>query len=299
MNKQLSYLSLKGWGIVIISACLIQCILHYTFVYYTNLQRPFDPIFSYILNSVSNYPEDTKRVLVIGSSLFGHGVLCHDDTVYQNKLGETPIAIFKAWQDEDPFNELFSSEKYLDSILNIKPNLICIQTELAAVHLKWMEFESTFFQNISIENRRLRSLILKHYNPNFNLQFYCNPKGIPGLNTLDTLSNIPVNRPIKTQEELSQAFHVLQALQNANIKIVIVDIPRPQSTEDLYKTDTFITALNTRLKQYKTNLNIEYWAYDGRPMYHKDFIDQGHLNTNGKTYYSKWLLNTIKTKAFY
>lgn len=298
MNKRTSYLSIKQWILVLLGVCFAQTTLHFTYLYYKDKQRPFDPVFDYIQEFLLNDNKNSKRVLFFGSSLIGQGLACPDDTIFNTNNTALPISIFKVWKSEDPFDELFSSEKYLKQIIELKPNLICIQTELAAVNLKWLGFETNFFKNISIENRGLKPLIFKQEKKDLDLITYCNPKNTIQVNENDTLNIDIGERFIKTQDEISKAFPVLKALKDAKIKMVIVDIPRPHSVERKFKTETYSNNLNRCLDEYKTVLNIDYWAYDGRKMNHADFMDRGHLNEIGKTSYSKWFLETLKTKTF-
>jgi len=298
MNKRTSYLSIKQWIVVLLGVCFAQTTLHFTYLYYKEKQRPFDPVFDYIQEFLLNDDKNSKRVLFFGSSLIGQGLSCPNDTIFNTKNGALPISIFKIWKSEDPFDELFGSEKYLKNIIELKPDLICIQTELAAVNLKWLAFETNLLKNISIENRGLKQLIFQSEKKDLDLTTYCNPKNIIHTNKNDTLNIDIGDRFIKTQDEISKAFPVLTALKKAHIKMVIVDIPRPYSIERQFKTENYSNALNRCINEYKTRFNIDYWTYDGQTMFHKDFLDRGHLNERGKTSYSKWFLKTLKNKAF-
>lgn len=296
MNKPKSYLSIKHWIVVLLGVCFAQTVLHLTYLYYKEKHRPFDPIFNYIKDAVLEDHKTSKRVLFFGSSLIGQGLPCPDDTIFNTKNGALPITIFKIWKSEDPFNELFGSDKYLENIIDLKPDLICIQTELAAVNLNWLAFETNFLKNRSIENRSLKQLMLQPKEPLLDISKYCNPIKTIEIEPFDTVDLNIGSRNIKTLEEITKAFPVLKALKDAHIKIVIVDIPRPHSVENMFKTAVYSNNLNRCLDEYKSVLNIDYWAYDGQKMYYKDFMDRRYLNETGKNSYMKWLLQTIKTK---
>ena len=298
MGKYTSYLSIKDWGIIFVCACIIQTALHFTYVTLKDKQRPFDPVLLSVKEQVEAQDHKVKKVLVFGSSLIGHGLACADDSVFTQSSTNQNISIFKIWGSEDPFQELFSSNKYLEQILSIKPDLICIQTELAAVNLKWLEYETNLFKNISIENRALKQLILNLELKELDIQSYCNPKLRLLKDEKDSLRIISQEREIKSYAQISDGFNTLKHLSEQNIKIVILDIPRPISLENQYKTEPYLKQLNNLLSIYKRELDVDYWPYDGKIMHYKDFVDRGHLNTSGKRYYSAWLLNTIHSKGF-
>lgn len=297
MDKQSSYLSIKHWGLVLLGVCIIQTILHFTYVHYKQSGRPFDPIFSKFKDIDSKHVSSNKKVLFFGSSLLGQGLDCPSSSMF--KLSEDKsLSIYKIWKSEDPFRELFSTDKYTQDILNLKPDLICIQTELAAINLEWLNYESHFFKTISIENRTLRQVIYENKNSNFNWQSYCDPASTFQATETDTLNLSPVKRSIKRVENIASALSTLETFRKAGIQIAIVDIPRPYALEQQYKTQTFLTELNQLLKTYKNDLQVDYWSYSGPALYHNKFIDRGHLNVDGRTIYTKWLLETIQTKAF-
>lgn len=294
MSRNISFLSLKDWGVVLVITCIIQLGFHLSFNYLKEQERPYDPILNHIKQESSNH---SNSALVFGSSLIGYGLSCHDDSIFQQSAGEPPISIFKIWDNGDPFKAFFSS-KYIDQIIEINPKVICIQTELAAINLDWINKKTNYVKQISKENKDLKQLLFNPKNQTLNLDEHCFPKLTESMLKTDTLNTSALHRHIKPTDEIDVVLSNLKQLSNAGIKIVIMDIPRPYPLEQIFKDSTYTSNLTAVLNYYQSHLDIEYWEYNDKDLYFSYFLDRGHLNERGKHYYSKWLKQQIITKVF-
>ena len=251
---------------------------------------------SFIKGDFINKTKTTYNVIIIGSSLVGNAVECPDEIVRTLANYKTRnILLKKIWQPHDQFQYFISNKNLINELLLIKPDLVCIQTELAAI--RYEETEKFFYtdfqdylQNLTTEN----STILKDLFINEKLKpIICEDNFIDYEVLTDSLNYLPAKRYCKKKEEIQFAFEGLNKLTNAGIKIVLVDIPRPQQVEKIMYTQTFSKELNLLFDMYQQKFGIEHWRYTTRPMYFKDFYDGGHLNKGGRHLFTKDLLEKI------
>jgi hypothetical protein len=290
---------LKIWIWVVVSFFLFQL---FVIGYYDKHKKSSegDSWFSSQLQDIKsdfiNKTKTTYNVIIIGSSLVGNGVECPDEiagTLAEYKTSN--ILLEKIWQPHDQLQYFISNKNLINELLVIKPDLVCIQTELAAIRYEetekffYTDFED-YLQNIATEN----STIFKDLFSNQQLKpVRCADNFIDYEVLTDTLNYIPAKRYCKKKEEIQFAFEGLKKLTDAGIKIVLVDIPRPQQVEKIMYTQTFSEQLNSLFDMYRQKFGIEHWRYTTRPMYFKDFHDGGHLNKGGRHLFTKDLLEKI------
>jgi hypothetical protein len=290
---------LKIWVWVVVSFFLFQL---FVIGYYDKHKKSSegDSWFSSQLQDIKsdfiNKTKTTYNVIIIGSSLVGNGVECPDEiagTLAEYKTRN--ILLKKIWQPYDQLQYFISNKNLINELLVIKPDLVCIQTELAAIRYEetekffYTDFEH-YLQNIATEN----STIFKGLFSNQELKSVrCADNFIDYEVLTDTLNYIPAKRYCKKKEEIQFAFEGLKKLTDAGIKIVLVDIPRPQQVEKIMYTQTFSEQLNSLFDMYRQKFGIEHWRYRTRPMYFKDFHDGGHLNKGGRHLFTKDLLEKI------
>ena len=291
--------SLKLWICVGVSFFLFQL---FVILYYNKHKKSteMDSWFSSQLQDIkSNFINKTKttyNVIIIGSSLVGNAVECPDEiagTLANYKTRN--ILVKKIWQPHDHFQYFISNKNLINELLVIKPDLVCIQTELAAI--RYQETENFFYtdfedhlQDLAIKN----STIFKDLFINEKLEpIRCEDNFIDYEVLTDSLNYIPPKRYCKKKEEIQFAFEGLNKLTRAGIKIVLVDIPRPQQVEKIMYTQPFSKELNLLFDMYQQKFGIEHWRYTTRPMYFKDFHDGGHLNKGGRHLFTKDLLEKI------
>lgn len=291
--------SLKLWIWVGVSFFLFQFFL---IAYYNKHKKSSERdswFSSQLLDIKSDFINKTKttyNVIIIGSSLVGNAVECPDEIVRTLANYKTRnILLKKIWQTHDQFQYFISNKNLINELLLIKPDLVCIQTELAAI--RYEETEKFFYtgfedylQNLSTEN----STIFKDLFINEKLKsIRCEDNFIDYEVLTDSLNYLPAKRYCKKKEEIKFAFEGLNKLTKAGIKIVLVDIPRPQQVEKIMYTQTFSEELNLLFDMYRQKFGIEHWRYTTRPMYFKDFHDGGHLNKGGRHLFTKDLLEKI------
>ena len=103
----------------------------------------------------------------------------------------------------------------------------------------------------------------------------------------------PVERFVKNNTEVQFVVEQLKILKKAGIKVVLVDIPRPQQVEKIMYTEPFRSDLTACLNIYQHEIDVPLWRYTGRPMYFKYFFDGGHLNKEGRHLFTTNLLEKI------
>ena len=291
--------SIKIWIWVLVTFCLLQLIV---IIYYNNPNHN-----SIKENSVISQLSDIKRgfaekddatykVVIIGSSLVANGVACPDEIEgiladYETKN----IVLNKIWKPNDQFKHLVEKNKIINELLMVKPDLVCIQTELAAIG--YQEIENYFYtdfqkyvQTLAFRNTNFVKDIFNFGEADF---IKCKDNFIDFEVVEDSLKFIPVKRFVKNNTEVQFVSEQLKILKMAGIKVVLVDIPRPQQVEKIMYTEPFRRELTACLNIYEHEIEVPLWRYTGRPMYFKDFYDGGHLNKEGMHVFTKNLLEKI------
>lgn len=237
-------------------------------------------------NSDNNY-----NVIIIGSSLIGHGIPCSENIYKYSKLN---ITLNKLWSPGDPIKKKQLNHKTTNQLIKTKPDLVLIQTELTAIKLQYNErlVQHLFLQKITEFSSKINSML--DYFLIVPKDYTRCPKNLNVQSKTDTLSYTPKKRIIKNIDNLKNLSTIFNQLNAAGIKTVIVDIPRPISTEKEIYTASFNKELQKLLNIYKQEYEVEHWNFTGPDMYYKHFIDDGHLNENGRDIYTEWLLNKIE-----
>jgi len=290
---------IKIWILVLVTFCLLQLIV---IIYYNNPKHS-----SVNENSIISQLSDMKRgfagkdkttykVVIIGSSLVANGVACPDEIEgiladYQTKN----IVLNKIWKPNDQFKQLVEKNKIINELLLVKPDLVCFQTELAAIG--YSEIEKHFytdFQNYMQTLAFRNTTFVKDIFKNERVKFIkCKDNFIDFEVVEDSLKYMPVKRYVKDSAAVQFVLDQLKVLKNAGIKVVLADIPRPQQVEKIMYREPFKRDLIACLNMYKHEMDVPLWKYTGIPMYFKYFYDGGHLNKEGRYLFTKNLLEKI------
>lgn len=236
------------------------------------------------------------KAIIIGSSLIGHGVESLDEiTNYLSSKKKTDIKLLKIWGSYDPLKRFIDLD-LINKIIKAKPDLVLFQTELAAISFtKQMESRKNIIQRLSIVNKAVAKYIFfSKEKTTFNLKNRGYPYNLDRQVKLDTVKHIPLKREIKTIDDLGFALKGFRLLQKEGIKTIFVDIPRPLEAEKIIYTKSFKEKLQNLFNMYNENFGIEHWNYTGTPIYYKHCIDQAHFNKEGRSLYTKWLLDKIE-----
>ena len=238
----------------------------------------------------------TYKAVIIGSSLVANGVACPDEI--EGILAEYPtknIVLNKIWKPNDQFKQLVEKNKIIDELLSLKPDLVCIQTELAAIG--YNEIEKHFYtdfqkyvQTLAFRNTTLVKDVFKIGKADF---IKCKDNFIDFEVMEDSMKFRPLKRFVKNNTEVQFVVEQLKTLKKAGIKVVLVDIPRPQQVEKMMYAEPFRRNLIACLNIYQHDNEIPLWSYTGTPMYFKYFYDGGHLNKEGRHLFTKNLLEKI------
>lgn len=290
---------IRIWIWVLVTFCLLQLIV---IIYYNNPnhsstnENSFISQLSDMKREFAGKDKATYKVVIIGSSLVANGVACPDEIAgiladYQTKN----IVLNKIWKPNDQFKHLVEKNKIINELLLVKPDLVCIQTELAAIG--YNEIEKNFYtdfqkyvQTLAFRNTTFVKDIFKIGKVDF---IKCKDNFIDFEVVEDSLKYVPVKRYVKNNTEVQFISEQLKILKKAGINVVLVDIPRPQQVEKIMYTEPFSRDLTACLNIYQNGIEVPLWRYTGRPMYFKDFYDGGHLNKEGMHLFTKNLLEKI------
>lgn len=288
---------IKVWIWLGISYLTIQSII--LFFYFEKPSIVQTSILNYKLNNLkSDFENDrdrTYQVVVIGTSLTGYGVKHTNKQLHNSLLSKKKIKITKIWFAGDPFKSLIKNTQLIEKLKLLKPDLICFQSEILTTNLNSRDnYILKKIKNISEINQQLIYDIKFKTNITDSLKLgFKNPVYI--YNNLDTINHKLALKKIKKKSDLKYFFNGLSMLKKANIKMSIIDIPRPKKINDVFFSQTYNNNLKELLARYKKELDIDYWNYTGKTMYYKHFIDGGHLNNTGSNIYTKWLSNKIES----
>ena len=290
---------IRIWIWVLVTFCLLQLIV---IIYYNNPnhsstnENSFISQLSDMKREFAGKDKATYKVVIIGSSLVANGVACPDEIAgiladYQTKN----IVLNKIWKPNDQFKQLVEKNKIINELLLAKPDLVCLQTEFAAIGYK--EIEKHFYtdfqkyvQTLAFRNTTFVKDIFKIGKVDF---IKCKDNFIDFEVVEDSLKYVPVKRYVKNNTEVQFISEQLKILKNAGIKVVLVDIPRPQQVEKMMFAPPLGQNLITCLNIYQNEIDVSLWRYTGRPMYFADFYDGGHLNKEGRHLFTKNLLEKI------
>ncbi len=313
-------MSLKVWIAVIL--CFV------TFQYFARLyfeDMVFNPgdspsvsdgHFYRLERDFQNTNSDELKVAVIGSSRVARGIECPDEVrtiLVEN--GMPPLQLNKIWESYDPFYKLVEDKNILKRLIPLKPDLICLQAEMLAIQM----FKTIEKENLAIVNKYKRIWNLTYegnkekyipkklkYQSKVNQEIAYN---IINANSLfkgegpctiydnyaemDTLRESKQKRNVKKIEDIRYTFDDLKMLNDAGIKIVIIDVPLSSARSKSIRTEKFIEDLQDIKTMLKDKFDINYWEYTGPPLYYRYYADGGHLGPEGRKVYTKWLLEKI------
>ena len=239
----------------------------------------------------SNY-----RVIMIGTSLTGQGVECREDYHDGKK-----IQLLKFWSPGDRFDFFVQSVDLIQDIKTLQPDLICFQSEIAAIKLlpPNSQERETLLDKIVFLSTVNYKFFGQVFKPEKKLAAndFCNPDILRDAQYEDTVRIVPRGRIIKSTENLTSVYHAIKQFKASGIKTVIVDIPRPHAIEQLVYDSTFNTELSKIKQHYLEEKACAWWPYTGQACYFNLFQDMGHLNAMGKVWYSNWLMTQIKASV--
>lgn len=282
-----------------VAFCLFQLVV---IIYYTNPKVlsyddiPYSNQIQDIKSATLNKGKNTCNVIIIGSSLVGFAVGCPDEIAAASSNYKTKhISLKKIWQSGDRLKYMVEHKNLIQELLRLKPDLICIQTELAAIRFK--EIDKYFYSEFEKYLEDLARKNITIFKDIFMLDKFtytkCQEFYFLSEVAKDTLAIIPSKRFVKELADVEYLRSGLKALINAGIKIVILDIPRPRKTALKVYTSSFIQQLNPMLDFYQKEFGIAHWAYSGRDVYYSDTIDGAHLNEKGRQLFTSYLLQKI------
>ncbi len=296
---------LKVWIWV---ACIFLAIQGIVYLLFTNMQKhepylvenPFDDQIEQIRGAFEQN-ESAFKVVIIGSSFVAHGVAC--PTEIQALFPDKNIQLHKIWNFGNPLQDLIEQRNLIELLLELKPDLVCIQTAAAVLTVYYDKKEIPlahptveWIKNLAATNRLIsRRIAFQMKQTNFQKEG-CYPRGIDERKRLDTLNFIPRRKSILKREELEVVFQGLGQLQAAGIELTLVDMPNPQQVQESTAQKKLETAYAPLLHTYEQELGMEHWVYTGQALHFRDFIDARHLHKSGRIPYTKWLLKKIEQK---
>ncbi|MBT8219394.1 MAG: hypothetical protein KJP00_06205 [Bacteroidia bacterium] len=232
-------------------------------------------------------------VLVLGSSLTDEGIknniYFHDKFKAQNKNIIVKKIILKGSHKE----KFITSKKVLDSIISLKPDLICLEeatfvTANQRSLSKWIHdfnYGVNSFKDIKV----LGTINFTNLTTNSTFERENENENIVVGDTSRYFQNTPNLRPIV---ELELFTSYLKRFRNSGTDIVFLDVQRAGAFPTNKKTDLFIQNRSEWFEIFQSQFNSQYWDYEGViPFSH--YRDFGHLNKPGCEIYSSWLFNMI------
>lgn len=216
------------------------------------------------------YPS-CEKVIVIGSSLTSHGIEGDNNIRFG---ADSTLLIAKIWASNSPISKFIERDSIVDDLIALQPDLVCIQTELAAIKFSHKKPHPILHKigvlsginNIVIENEIIA----------------------------DTIVFKPVKRETKSIDEIESIITAINQLESAKIKTSLLDIPKPISTEKALLSGNFQKHFQQVIEEYMNRTNAEHLLYDGAPLHFNSFKDGGHLNAKGSHYYTQWLVSKLK-----
>jgi hypothetical protein len=251
----------------------------------------FDQI-NYIHEEFKNSTD--YKVIIVGSSLLADGVACPEEILnYISSEKRAEIKLLKIWDINDPLKKFID----IDEIIKAKPDLVIFQTELATI--KFPNKDSYYDKNVLQNLAHIDESLIKYVFPSLNKAKYnsenrCYRNHLKKPREYDSIHHTPKILEVKSIDDLDIAFEGFSLLQKEGIKTIIADIPRPMQTEKFINTKPFKEQLQELFSMYNENFGIEHWSYTGAPIYYKFSIDGAHLNTEGRSLYTRWLLDKIE-----
>ncbi|MDF1698765.1 MAG: SGNH/GDSL hydrolase family protein [Saprospiraceae bacterium] len=317
-------LSLKVWVGLILLFVAFQFVIRLYFeekiFYQRDLKSLSDGHFFRLENNFNNTKSGILKVAVFGSSRVAKGIECPDaiHTMLLEK-GQQPIQLNKIWESFDPFELFVEDKEFLKRLIPLQPDLICIQAEMLAIQMpttfdqKRMQLDEKYKKiwnlkyngnteryipkEIKYQSKVNQELVHRIVvgSPYFQGQGPCNiHDNYANIDTLEYKRATPI---IKKWEDIQYISDDLELLKKAGIKVVIIETPFPNRVEKNIKTPEFRKKLNSKKEEFKNRFDIDYWEYTGPPLHYKHYADGGHLNPEGRSIYTEWLVAKIQKET--
>ena len=230
--------------------------------------------------------QDAFQVITVGSSLVQCAIDCEDQIAMMAKLkADTKLNVFKLYTAGTGLEFLLKDVDVFDKILELQPNLLCIERVLYVRELKKeekiFEFSFSYFGDV-----------FRHFNserPNRTIDV-CG--AVNRQSTSDTLNQFVVPGPVKSFEEESYIHPYLERFRKNGIRVVFIDIPKPAPIKTSFQNSLQKLDFDNCLKTYQKKFHIDYWQYPNELSY-SYFSDDVHLNIHGRKLYSQWLVDEI------
>ena len=133
-------LSLKVWIGVIVVFIVFQYLSRLYFeekiFYPRDTSTVSDGQFIRLERDFQTVTKGIPKVVAIGSSRVAKGIECPDEV--RNMLiekGKSPIQLNKIWESFDPFETFVEHKFFLQRLIPIQPDLICIQADMLAIQM--------------------------------------------------------------------------------------------------------------------------------------------------------------------
>jgi len=313
-------LSLKVWIGVILIFIVFQYLSRLYFeekIFYPRDSTSLsDGHFYRLERDFQNTNSDVLKVAVLGSSRVAKGIECPDDV--KNILiekGKPTIQLNKIWESFDPFEIFVKQKDFLKRLIPLQPDLICIQAEMLAIQMPisvdktnmpiaqkfkkiWkLEYkgdkEKYIPKKVKYQSKVNQELVYTILHGNLFSQGKEPCTIQDNYANIDTLKQVYQEGIVKKLEDIKYTFDDLEMLKNAGIKVVIIDTPFPHQKQKAIHSPAFTNDLQNIKQQLKGRFDVEYWEYSGPEMYFRYYTDGGHLNPEGRTIYTDWLLDKI------
>ena len=284
---------------------LLQIIVHvYCHTVPNTDKLEFDALYEAMEEDFAVEKKGEMKVVFVGSSLAKYGIQCPDEIyAYSLSSGNSPIRLSKIYGNGEPFKRMVTIHELIPKLARLKPDLVCIQTELALVNLENVgaqyKADSAMKAHTLKGQLEMRSWLNRRFfkemlgEMGYKQKMNCVVKAGPSIQRLDTLSYLPQKRIIRSFGELSYVHEQLQMLRDQGIKLAFVDVPQPAALmEHIYPTELEENRTAV-LEEYQEKLGIEYWPYTGSPLGYKYFWDYSHLTVEGQQKYTQWLVDKI------
>ncbi|MEL6256865.1 MAG: hypothetical protein AAFR87_33015 [Bacteroidota bacterium] len=288
---------------------LFQIIIHiYCHTVPNTDKLEFDGLFEQMKEDFKVVEKGTLRVVFIGSSLAKYGIQCPDEIyAYSSIEKNSPIMLSKMYGNGEPFKRMVTIHNLLPKIASLKPDLVCIQTELAVVNLENVGAKYKADSALKVQTLKgqleMRSWLNRRFfyemlgRIGYKKKMDCEVKAGPSIQDQDTLSYVPEERIIRSFWELDYAHEELQMLRDQGIEVVFVDVPQPAALmKHIYPAELEPNRMAV-IKEYREKLGIKYWPYTDSPFGYKYFWDYSHLTIEGQEKYTQWLIDKIISES--
>lgn len=283
---------------------LLQIIVHvYCHTVPNTDQLEFDGLHAEMKTDFEAAVKGDWKVVFVGSSLAQYGIQCPEEIYAYSSQKKSPVLLSKMYGNGEPFKRMVTSQELLPKIAELKPDVLCIQTELALVNLENVgaQYKADSAQKAhSLKGQlEMRSWLNRRFfkemlgKMGYKQKMECVAKAGPSIQHVDTLAYVPQERLIRSFGELGYAHEELQMLRDQGIQIVFVDVPQPAYLMKQIYPENLQEERAEVLEQFQEQLGIGYWPYTGPPLGFRYFWDFSHLTVEGQQLYTAWLVSKI------